>query len=170
MKWYALLIGYSFPLLVGVLLMKNVVERLWECLIPEGVQQNAVRPETWQPRVLAVLETVLYMAFMQMGQAWFIGAWMAFKIAGHWKRWGDPGDEPSHKPPGHVVFNVFLIGNGFVILYAYVGLKLAGWINAEQWLRSLWAPTLAVVLTVAFYHWLARFRKVSPVVGTGAAS
>jgi len=162
MKWYALLLGYGFPVLVGVLLMKNVVERLWECIIPRGASQTNSRPETWQPRVLAFLESVLYIAFLQLGQAWFIGVWMAFKIAGHWKRWGDSGDEKTMKPPGYVVYNVFLIGNGLLIVFAYVGYKLIGWISSEQWLRALWAPTLSVLLTVILYAWLARFRKVTP--------
>jgi hypothetical protein len=162
MRWYALLIGYGFPVLVGVLLMKNVVERLWECLTPEGARSTTIRPEAWQPLVLALLETVLYIAFLQMGQAWFIGAWMAFKIAGQWKRWGESADEKTFKPAGHVVFNVFLIGNGFLILYAFVGYKLIGWINREQWLRAFWAPALIVCLNIVFYFWLARFRKCRP--------
>jgi hypothetical protein len=161
MKWYAQLIGYGFPVILGILLMRNVVERLWDCISPNSSKSVSLRPETWQPRVLAFLESVLYIAFLQLGQAWFIAAWLALKTAGQWQRWGSAGDDRANKPPGHVVFNVFLIGNGFLVLYCFVGYKMIGWIDADRWLRAFWAPSLIVGLTIAFYFWLARFRKPS---------
>jgi hypothetical protein len=160
MKWYAHLIGFGFPVVVGVLIMNNLVTRLWDCIIVHGSSDPKLRPESWQPRVLAFLESILYIAFLQMGQAWFIGLWMALKVAGQWTRWSARGDAATNQPPGPVVFNVFMIGNGLLILFSYVGFKLIGWVHHEQWLRVLWAPGLIVGLTLAFYMWLARYRKL----------
>lgn len=160
MKWYALLIGYGFPVLAGVLLMTNLVTRLWDCLIPGGSANPKLRPEAWQPRVLAFLESILFISFLLIGQSWFIGLWLSLKVAGQWPRWSARAEEGSGQPPGHVVFNVFMIGNGLLILYAFVGYKLIGWVHREDWLRVLWAPTLIVALTVAFYVWIGRFRKL----------
>jgi hypothetical protein len=39
--------------------------------------------------VIGLVERVLYTAFLQIGQAQFIGFWLAIKVAGQWKRWGE---------------------------------------------------------------------------------
>ncbi|MEI7733610.1 MAG: hypothetical protein WCO56_28855 [Verrucomicrobiota bacterium] len=158
MKWYAQLMGYSFPILLGILLMRNMIERLWDCLVDHNAKLG-FRPPAWQPEFLARLESVLFILFLQLGQAWFIAAWMAMKIAGQWMRWMDPGDAQVGRPPGHVVFNMFMIGNGLLILFAVVGYKLIGWVNREDWLLAFWAPTLITLLTVLCYVKLGPYRK-----------
>ena len=157
--WYAHLIGYSFTVLCSFLLIRNVVATLWDCIAPTGSQNPQIRPDPWQPEALALVESVLYVAFFQGGLGLMIGVWLGLKVAGHWKRWGESGDEKIQKPAGPSVFNIFLIGNGIAVLYSFVGFKLIGWVTAGRALRACWVSFLMVALTLLFWSWLRGFRK-----------
>jgi hypothetical protein len=162
MKWYAQLVGYCYPVLLGVLLVKNLVERMWDCVLPDGSKNPALRPDAWQARALSYIEAVLYVAFFQLGHPWFPVAWLALKIAGNWQRWSQTGNVNNGIPAGTAIFNVFMIGNAILILHSFVGYKIIVWMGTGRWLRAFWAPLLIVAFSILLYHWLARFRKTAP--------
>ncbi len=108
--WYAQLVGYGFSVFAEAILVKSIVETLWDCIAPGGSTNSLIRPHPWQGDALARIEGVLYVACLQLGLGHFISVWLILKVAGHWKRWSDDGDEKTQRPDGPTVFNIFLMG------------------------------------------------------------
>jgi hypothetical protein len=82
-----------------------------------------------------------------MGKPEFIGIWLALKVAGQWKRWS--GDESGIH--GRGVFNVFLIGSAFSVIYALTGAKMTEWLQSEDKLqldKVILAPAVLVITTL----------------------
>jgi hypothetical protein len=158
--WYANVVGYGFALAVGGVLVKNVVDTLWNCLAPEGSKNPQIRPGAWQPEALGHIERILYVALLQAGQAALIGLWLALKVVGKWTKWGESGDEKTQKPSGQSIFNVFLIGNALSLVYAFAGFKLIGWIATGRLARGCWVSIAVVVLTLLLWSWLHREHKL----------
>ena len=160
----SLLIGYGFAVFVEAIFVKNLVDTLWDCIAPDASTDPQIRPNAWQAQALTFLEGFLYVAFLQLGLGYLIGLWLGLKVSGRWKRWLEEADPKISKPSGQTIFHIFLIGNGFTIIYALVGYKLIGWIAAGR-IRALWVPIAVVVFTIAFWSWLQQFRK-APVTET----
>ena len=157
--WYASVIGYGFSVFAEAILVKSLVETLWDCIAPQSSSNPQNRPPLWQGDALARIEGVLYVAFLQLGLGNLIGVWLVLKVAGHWKRWVDDGDEQTQRPDGRSVFNIFLIGNALTVLYSFVGFKLIGWIQAERVLQVCWVSLSVIALTLGFWAWIPGQRK-----------
>ena len=157
--WYAPVIGYGFSVFAEAILVKSLVETLWDCIAPQSSSNPQNRPPLWQGDALARIEGVLYVAFLQLGLGNLIGVWLVLKVAGHWKRWVDDGDEQTQRPDGRSVFNIFLIGNALTVLYSFVGFKLIGWIQAERVLQVCWVSLSVIALTLGFWAWIPGQRK-----------
>jgi len=157
--WYAPVIGYGFSVFAEAILVKSLVETLWDCISPQSASHPQNRPQLWQGDALARIEGVLYVALLQLGLGNLIGVWLILKVAGQWKRWMDDGDEQKQRPDGRSVFNVFLIGNALSVLYSFVGFKLIGWIQAERILQVCWVSLSVIALTLAFWAWIPGQRK-----------
>ncbi len=164
----SLLAGYGFAVFVEAIFVKNLVDTLWECIAPGGSIDPQVRPHPWQAQALTFLEGFLYVAFLQLSLGYLIGLWLLLKVGGQWKRWLEEADPKISKPSGQTIFNIFLIGNGFTIIYAVVGFKLIGWIAAGR-IRAMWVPIIVVLATVVFWNWLQQFRK-APLATTDRAA
>jgi len=159
MMWYAPVIGYGFSVFAEAILVKSVVETLWDCIVPNSADKPQVRPPVWQGDALDRIEGVLYVAFLQIGLGSMIGLWLVLKVAGQWKRWMDDGDEKAERPDGRSVFNIFLIGNALTMLYSFVGFKLIQWVQAERILQVCLVPLSVIALTLAFWAWIPGQRK-----------
>ena len=157
--WYAPVIGYGFSVFAEAILVKSLVETLWNCIVPQSSSSPQNRPQLWQGDALARIEGVLYVAFLQLGLGGLIGVWLILKVVGQWKRWMDDGDEKTQRPDGRSVFNIFLIGNALSVLYSFVGFKLIGWIQAERVLQVCWVSLSVIALTLAFWAWIPGQRK-----------
>ena len=80
--WYAPVIGYGFSVFAEAILVKSLVETLWDCISPNSSSNPEIRPHPWQGDTLARIEGVLYVAFLQLGLGQLIGVWLALKVAG----------------------------------------------------------------------------------------
>src|SRR5881392_4124117 len=89
--WYASVIGYGFSVFAEAILVKSLVETLWDCIAPKSSDNPQIRQPPWQGDALARIEGVLYIAFLQLGLGQLIGLWLLLKVAGQWKRWMDDG-------------------------------------------------------------------------------
>ena len=156
--WYAPIIGYGFSVFAEAILVKSLVETLWDSVAPGAAQNPSFRPQLWQGDALARVEGVLYVALLQIGLGQLIGVWLALKVAGQWKRWMDDGDEKGERPDGRTVLHVFLIGNALTILYSLVGFKLIGWVQAGDVVKILWVSLSVIGLTLGFWAWIPRRR------------
>jgi hypothetical protein len=157
--WYAAVIGYGFSVFAEAILVKSLVETLWDCIAPQSSDGSQNRPQLWQGDTLARIEGVLYVALLQLGLGNLIGVWLGLKVAGQWKRWMDDGDEKTQRPDGRSVFNVFLIGNALSVLYSFVGFKLIDWIRDERILQVCWVSLSVIALTLVLWAWIPGQRK-----------
>lgn len=157
--WYAHVIGYGFSVFAAAILVKSLVETLWDCIAPDSSSNPQIRQSPWQGDALARIEGVLYVAFLQLGLGQLIGLWLMLKVAGQWKRWMDDGDEKTQKPDGRSVFNIFLIGNALSMLYSFVGFKLIGWVIAGRVSQVCWVSLSVIAATLALWAWIPGQRK-----------
>src|ERR1041385_5448320 len=157
--WYAAVIGYGFSVFAEAILVKSLVEPLWDCIAPQSSDGSQNRPQLRQGDTLARIEGVLYVALLQLGLGNLIGVWLGLKVAGQWKRWMDDGDEKTQRPDGRSVFNVFLIGNALSVLYSFVGFKLIDWIRDERILQVCWVSLSVIALTLVLWAWIPGQRK-----------
>lgn len=156
--WYASVIGYAFAILIGTILTKPVVDCMWDCLGWKLVKDTNFRPDNWQPKVIGVVERTLYVAVLQIGKGEVIGFWLALKVAGQWKRWGEEKEFEGHLLHGRSVYQNFLIGNALSILYAFEGYKIINWITYGQILESIIFPAMLIISTLGLWFWLRRHR------------
>jgi hypothetical protein len=107
---YAFLIAGSTliinPLIAGI-------RKLFKLDAPDDVLYENI----WPAMLVGSCEAVLYPTSLIINKPEFIGVWLALKVAGHWKFW-----EEGHK--GRNRFNMFLIGNSFSIVIAFLGSHL----------------------------------------------
>ncbi len=157
--WYAYVIGYGFSVFGAAILVKSIVETLWDCIAPDGAANTRIRPFPWQGDVLARIEGVLYVACLELGLGQLIGVWLGLKVAGQWKRWMDDGDEATQKPDGRTVFNIFLIGNSLSVIYSFVGFRMIGWVLADEVARVVWVSLTVLAVTLALWAWIPGLRK-----------
>lgn len=157
--WYAYVIGYGFSVIVGAILVKSLVETLWDCIAPGSSENPRVRQPPWQGDALARIEGVLYIAFLQLGLGQLIGVWLILKVVGQWKRWMDDGDEKTERPDGRSVFNIFLIGNALTVLYSFVGFKLIDWVIAGRVAQVCWVCLSVIAATLVLWVWIPGQRK-----------
>jgi hypothetical protein len=64
----------------------------------------------WQSFVIGTLELIAFPSLISCSQTNMIGAWLGLKTLAQWRRWSEDRE----------VFNLFLIGNGFVLIGAYI--------------------------------------------------
>ena len=160
MSW-AYVIGYGFSVFAEAIIVKSVVETLWDCISPAVPSSPRVPVHIWQGDALARIEGVLYVAALQLGLGYFIAAWLILKVGGQWKRWADEGNPETQRPDGRAVFHVFLIGNALTLIYSFVGFKLIGWVLANELSLIIWVSLAVIVGTLAFWLSLPTRPKLS---------
>jgi len=147
-------IGYSFAVVVGHFAIQRVVDSLWRAIgwMPSAYDE---RPEYYQPRLVGIIERTLYVASLQMGEPEFIGVWLALKVAGQWKRWGEEATIAGRKVEGRVFYNIFLIGSGLSVAYAVGGAQMIGYFQRSRLLYFAILP-LAILVGTEILQVLAR--------------
>jgi hypothetical protein len=162
--WYAQIIGYIFAVVIGGILTKLVSDRMWKCIgwDEKNDDSQKLRPNVWQPRVIGIVERILYVATLQLGKAEFVGIWLALKVAGQWSRWSKDPEEGENLPQGRTIYHNFLIGNGISVLYAFVGFKVIEWLSSGKILQATLIPIALVVFTLILWGWLKRRLSQSP--------
>ena len=123
--WGSLFAGYFYALVVGHIMIAWVVDLLWQQL-GSGSQQ-ATRPFAHHPKLVGVVERFLFLTALLVNQAEFIGVWLALKVAGQWKRWGEGIEDAGLQIPGRAFFNIFLLGSGLSVVFAATGWKIVQW-------------------------------------------
>ncbi|MEW5807505.1 MAG: hypothetical protein AB1756_09200 [Acidobacteriota bacterium] len=123
--------------------------------------KSTLRPRAWHASITGLVERVLYVASLQMGQSAFIGIWLALKTVGNWKRWshGYPDDKEPPEVTGREFLNIFLIGSALSVAYAIVGFKLILWINNLNFLYAFLFPIILIVCTLLLYAYICQKTK-----------
>ncbi len=157
--WYAYIISFVFAALVGAVLIKRVVDALWDGLVPNGSTNCHINPHPYQGEALGVVERAFYVTALRCGLSQLVGVWLILKALGQWKRWGEVGDARTGKPDGGSLYMIFLIENALSLLYGFTGFKLVDWILMQRYLRISWVVAGLIGMTLAAWVWLRRYQK-----------
>ncbi|MCX7598323.1 MAG: hypothetical protein N2512_05585 [Armatimonadetes bacterium] len=139
--WWVLgphVFGFLFSLVIGSMMIRATWRELWRNLGRETL------PWGWHTQVLGVLERALYTSAWLVGQPAFIVAWLAFKAAGQWKRWGE--DEGGI--PGRVQYNIFLVCSGLSVAYGVLGGLMIDWCRDGNIYHAATAPVALLILNL----------------------
>jgi hypothetical protein len=152
----AISIGYIFATFIAHPMIYIVSNRLWKDIDLDHKGENTLRPRAWHASITGVIERVLYVASLQIGQATFIGIWLALKTVGNWKRWshGYPPNAEHQKVTGREFLNIFLIGSGLSLTYAGVGYKVIVWLKHANYLYASAIPLILIILTFFLYLYI----------------
>ena len=147
----ALICGYSFAIGVGHWCISTVVDGLWRG--EAGVPSDAkARSSAYLSRLVGFVERALFVATLQMGRGELIGIWLVLKVAGQWKRWTE-GEKVGDKTiDGRSAFNIFLIGSGLSIAYAFVGGQLIRLIIGKDWWYVIGLPAGLLLATLLLHN------------------
>jgi len=158
----ALICGYGFAVVAGHMCIAVVVEGLWR---GEAGGDSKIRPTAYLSRLLGFVERALFVATLQMGRGEFIGVWLLLKVAGQWKRWAD-GEKVGDKViDGRSAFNIFLIGSGLSIAYAFVGAQLIRFILGKDWWYAVGLPVGLLLATLLLHNQAKAYqsqRRIDP--------
>ena len=147
----ALICGYGFAVVVGHMCIATVIDGLWrgEAGSPSD---GKVRVAGYLSRLIGFVERALFIATLQMGRGELIGIWLVLKVAGQWKRWTDGERVGDKVVDGRSAFNIFLIGSGLSIAYAFVGAQLIRFVIGKDWWYAVGLPLGLFLATVLLHN------------------
>ena len=97
------------------LLLQYIRDRLFK------INADYILRNLWPPVLLGVCEAVMCPIALLMGHPNFIGAWLLFKVASQWSRWGQDfykGDKKGKKTDENRRRYIhFLIGNALSLIF-----------------------------------------------------
>jgi hypothetical protein len=159
MFWIGIIVGYAFAVIVGHFAVKLIVDQLWQKIRRKEEPDETTRPAAHLPQLIGVTERALYVASIQAGFAEFIGVWLALKVAGKWKRWGEGIEVAGDHVAGRIFYNIFLIGSGFSIGYSAVGALMVEYFIEGRTFDLLIAPVALLAFTCLFWLWIRQYQK-----------
>ena len=122
------------------------LRRIWKLEYP-GLEDPPYIPIL--PGIVGYVERLLYIIAFSMGQPIFIGIWLTLKTAARWEEWTKPDPE---KIPGRATYNVFLVGSGLSILYAFIGWQLIYLGSEHEYIKMILAPLGLVIFSYFVNH------------------
>ena len=146
--WWHYVAGYLFSIVAGRFVVGFFMREAWRQLGPIG---GPTSPRGWLSPVIGELEGFMFTTSWLLQKPEFIFVWIAIKVTGQWKRWGEDNRVDGRIVPGRDIYNVFLIGNALSLIYAVVGGLIVDWLARGDWLPAVGAPMLVVIGTIFLY-------------------
>ncbi len=157
--WYAYAIGYGYAIFAG-LLTARVVNSMWELIGWKANDNESIRRNIWEPFSVGIIERALYVSSLILGHGVFIGFWLALKVAGRWTApWEESAGNKKSWPVTRSAYQIFLVGSGISVLYAFVGFKLILQINKGEFTYGVVLSVVLVAANEVLKIWLDRYRK-----------
>jgi len=146
-------IGYIFSVVIGHFMIRYSSDIMWKSVGWQGLSDKEFRPDVWQPRLIGIIERVLYLTALILDQGIFIGFWLAIRVATQWKRWEDHRTPDNRLVHGRSIFHNFILGSGLSILYAAVGYGIILWsIGKNHFLVVIVAALLIILNFIAVFY------------------
>ncbi|MBS1827313.1 MAG: hypothetical protein JST93_18495 [Acidobacteria bacterium] len=156
--WWHYCAGYGCSLVLGSILVGRLVRGLRDG-IGRGRLDLSYLEE--HPLLVGLIERFLYTAAWDFKRPEFIGVWLILKATGNWKGWQD-------ERHGRALFNVFLIGNGFSIVYGALGGLVIEWLQKALFMAAVATPSLVALLNLAVILWVERLNQTRGLKDTGS--
>jgi hypothetical protein len=111
---------------------------------------NSDRYGYWHSAVLGAAEGTIYLGALLASRPEFIAVWLGIKTVIRWRHWeidiAIPGksENETRWVLGRMAYNLFLLGNALVVLYAGIGWKVVNLANESAWSMA-WTVVLGTV-------------------------
>ena len=157
--WYAYAIGYGYALFAG-LLTARVVNSMWKLIGWKANDNEGIRRNIWEPVSVGIIERTLYVSSLILGHGVFIGFWLALKVAGRWTTpWEESTGSKKVWPVTRSAYQIFLVGSGISVLYAFVGFKLIMQIENGEFAYGFLLSVVLVAANEMLKFWLDQCKK-----------
>lgn len=158
------LFGFAVALFGGQCVIHYAIGPLWKKLgLPNNLRYGAE-----QSRILGLTECVLYVGALLITKPEFIALWLGLKTVIKWRHWESdialPSEKPDGKPKwilGRMAYNLFLLSNALVLLFAAIGWKLIEAARLPEWSPVIAILTGTLIASIALIL-LARFSRDYP--------
>jgi len=129
-------IAYLISIIGSQFVVKYILDNMWKKVyleikkIDNNKKFEEIRPFLHTPKILGLLESILYTTAFLIGKYEFISVWLVIKVAGSFKREfksNDQGEQYEREK-----YNIFLIGNGLLILFSYIGALICRWLMEDN--------------------------------------
>ena len=158
--WWPYLVGYFFAIVIAHFPIKWVVNQMWQHLgWSKDEEESVIRGFAWMAQMVGCVERALYVASFQLGKIEFIGIWLALKVAGGWKRWGEEKKFDGRLILGRSFYQIFLIGNALSVGYALTGAKLVEWCLRREFALAIEVVVCLGLATLVLWCWERRYCK-----------
>jgi len=134
-KNWTYFLGYFFGIVVGSLCIRGIIHEMWECC------RSTPRSEPWQPTIIGIFESILYLGAIHANIAHFIiPAWLIFKIAGKWK-------STKGESAGRLINNIFLAGTLLNLIFAALGAYFGKYLKGQELHLTLFVFGVMLAMT-----------------------
>lgn len=155
------LIGYAYTVIAGGIIVKNIMGEL-----KKEVRLGFFREDTerisysWYAEHIGYIDSILYLTALLCKWPEFIAVWLAFKVAGRWESAKMEADiitknskalDTKTKITNNALYNIFTIGNAFVLIYATTGWKIVQWLQDNQFDKAFLVGIGVLLLSYIFY-------------------
>jgi hypothetical protein len=154
-NYYYYGIAYVVSIIGSQFVIKCTLENMWKQVDfrinkdPDFKKMEETRPFPQTPRFIGLLESVLYTSAFLVNKYEFISVWLLLKVAGSFKR-GSKNDERYERQK----FNIFLIGNGILIIFSFVGSLISKQlIKSKDCFSIILLAGSLIVLSLVMYIW-----------------
>lgn len=147
-------IGLIWTLFFGHFSTSIIVNELWKYI---QKQEDSERPYEYTAIFVGLVERTLYFFAILYGFKEFIGVWLVLKVAGVWRRWEEDKNEKGKS--GRVFYNIFLIGSGISLGFAFTGVNLVHLFHNEEYAKTWIAPVALIIGLTIFWGLICVYQK-----------
>jgi hypothetical protein len=152
--WLALIIGFLVASPLAGPVIGFAVDSMWRRIGWSGNSDQNIFRLPWLPSTLGIVERGLYLLSFVIQHPEFLAFWITMKVAGQWSQWStDQVLKDGRRMNGRAVFQIFLLGNAFSILYAFLGYQIFRWLVVGNGFAAIVVGAAVFVGTFAFGLW-----------------
>ena len=147
--WWSIFVGYLFSIIPSSFFIKRMTTNAYQKVgtyDSEKIEKfNLKTPDPyfrWTSFLIGILERIIFTTSVIIGQTSFIPIWLVFKSISQWKNWEIDN--------GRAMFNIFLLGTGFSILYGALGGQVIIWLSFGDLTEVLISTISLILLSIGF--------------------
>lgn len=127
--WCLYLIGYSFGIVIGGLLIFYIICYMWKITKKGYIDKDFKRDRYITATMGAIERTYLIMSFLTYPNI-LIVPWFALRFASLWRGWSEI---KVNNIPGRLMFNIQISGIGLNLIFSIVSFKIiTGLLNQRK--------------------------------------
>ena len=162
-NWLPIILGYFYAIIGGHIFISWIVNKLWDEV--QWRNKPDLRPVAYVPKLVGMIERMLYVAAFQFNSPEFVAVWLALKVAGQWNRWEDDVHlEDGRIISGRFFFGIFLIGSALSIFYGFSGYQIIENLASQKIYEAIILAMIVILISVLFWIYIWWHQRKSDVM------